>query len=154
MTEEANVTVPAGEVAKQPAAEATNMREVARMFVLATIGAAAIAKDEGAALMDKLIKRGAEVQADVRKTAGQVAERSKTVASEMAERSKEQSEQAQAMLEKQVENVLGRLNIPSRSDLSELNARIDALNAKMDAALADASKDKTPAVPSGDSPAV
>ena len=155
MTEEVNVTAPAGEVAAQAQAETTSMREVVRMFVLAGIGAAAIAKDETVALMDKLVQRGAAVQADVKKTAGQVAERSKSVASDVAERSKEQGEQAQAMIEKQVENVLGRLNIPSRSDLAELNTRIDALNVKIDAAMAEgAAKPKTPAVPSGDKPAI
>ena len=155
MTEEVNVTAPAGEVTAQAQAEATNMRELVRMLVLAGIGAAAIAKDETVALMDKLVKRGAAVQADMKKTAGQVAERSKSVASDVAERSKEQGEQAQAMLEKQVEHVLGRLNIPSRSDLAELNTRIDALNAKMDAAMVEASaKPKIPAVPTGDKPAI
>jgi poly(hydroxyalkanoate) granule-associated protein len=154
MTEQVNVTEPVAETKVEAQTGPKSMAEVARLMVLAGIGAAAIAKDEAKALMDKLIERGAAAQADVKKTAEELAERSKHVASDVAERSKEQSEQAQGMLEKQVETVLGKLNIPSKHDLNQLNARIDALSAKIDATMGEAEAEKTPAVPAGDSPVI
>ncbi len=54
----------------------------------------------------------------------------------MGERSKEQSDQTQSRLEKQVESVLTRMNVPTKDDITSLNASVNVLSAKIDTLMA------------------
>ena len=93
--------------------------EAARKVVLAGIGAMALAQDELEDFVNRLVERGEIAEKDARKLIREVSEkRRKGVAHEM---------------DKRVEDMLARLNVPTKSDLDELGEKIAALSAKVEA---------------------
>jgi poly(hydroxyalkanoate) granule-associated protein len=125
MVENADVSEKMPEAETQDGGPVKNTAVLLRTMVLAGIGAVAFAKDEGKEVLSLLVQRGAEVESKARRRL-----------ESLGTRSKEQSEQAQVMLEKQVENVLGRMNIPTKDDIAGLNTSVGVLSAKIDALLA------------------
>ena len=93
--------------------------DAARKVVLAGIGAMALAQDEVEDFVNRLVERGEIAEKDARKLIREVSEkRRKGVAREM---------------DKRAEDMLARLNVPTKSDLDELGEQIAALSAKVDA---------------------
>lgn len=95
--------------------------EPVRKVLLASIGAMALAQDEIEDFVSKLVERG------------QIAEKDgKKLVRDLLERSKKGAQEAEEDLDKRVADVLERMNIPSRSDIQALNAKITALTKKID----------------------
>jgi poly(hydroxyalkanoate) granule-associated protein len=125
MSENADASGKMPETETQNGGPVKNTAVLVRTMMLAGIGAVAFAKDEGKAVVTRLVQRGAEVESKARRRL-----------ESLGTRSKEQSEQAQVKLEKQVENVLVRMNIPTKDDIASLSTSVSVLSAKIDALLA------------------
>jgi poly(hydroxyalkanoate) granule-associated protein len=86
--------------------------------------AAASAQEEIVSLFDKLVSRGEEVEKERRQQFDEFVEARQKEA-------KEQRKKAEKDLEKRIETVLHRLNIPSRKDVESLNRKINTLTRKI-----------------------
>jgi poly(hydroxyalkanoate) granule-associated protein len=106
----------------------TNGKEEAKPFVealhkvlLASIGAVALAQEEIEDFVNKLIERGEIAEKDGRKVMNDV----------MARRKKD-AQKAEDQMNKRVEDILGRMNVPTKSDIDTLSEKVTALSKKMD----------------------
>jgi poly(hydroxyalkanoate) granule-associated protein len=97
------------------------MFEALRRVLLATIGAASIAQDEVEALVDRLVERGEIAEKDGKKLVREVMDKRKGRATKVEEE-----------INKHVESVLGRMNIPTKADVEALSQKIAALSKKID----------------------
>jgi poly(hydroxyalkanoate) granule-associated protein len=89
--------------------------------VLAGLGFAALAQEEAVDLFDRLVTRGEEAEEAGRKAL-----------KEAMEKRRQESEEAEVELETRMEKVLHRMNLPTQSDVRELNEQIVLLNQKID----------------------
>ena len=101
------------------------MLEMARKVLLAGIGAMALTQEEIEKFVDKLIERGEIAEKDGRKLIKDVMERRKRKTEEVRSDTEEQ-------LDKRMEEILNRMNIPTKSDIDALSAKITALSKKVD----------------------
>jgi poly(hydroxyalkanoate) granule-associated protein len=99
--------------------------ETARKFFLAGLGAAMLAQDEMVDLANKLVERGEATQEKRRKMVDDFV-------SERRKQSKEAVKRAEKDFGKQMEQVLHRLNMPTRSEVKALNRKITRLTKKVD----------------------
>ncbi len=91
--------------------------EVARKFMLASAGAAGLAADEGKNMFNRFVKRGEVIEKESRKLLKEMSGRQrKTVRG----------------IDKRVDKVLGRINIPSKADIEMLSDKITELSAKVE----------------------
>jgi len=102
-------------------AERSPLLGLARRVLLAGIGAVALAQDEVEAFVNKLVERGEIAEQDGRK-----------LIREMVERRRKEAGKAEEELDRRVEELLKRLNVPSRSDIEALSAKIAALTRKVE----------------------
>jgi poly(hydroxyalkanoate) granule-associated protein len=98
-----------------------SMFEALRRVLLATIGAAAIAQDEIEALVDRLVERGEIAEKDGKKLVREVMDKRTGRATKVEEE-----------INKHLESVLDRMNIPSKADVEALSQKIAALSKKID----------------------
>src|SRR5262245_4483247 len=120
------IEVTINEVASDVSASATWLVEGLRRMLLASIGAIAMRLDEAEPLIDKLVERGELAQKDGQKLLNSL--QSKV----QSNRAQVSSEQVGARLEQGLEEVLSRLNIPSKRDIEELTAKIAQLTARVE----------------------
>lgn len=85
------------------------------------LGAAAYTQDELGKLFKKFVERGEEVEHDGR-----------TTIKKMMERRQGQAQRAERELDKRINDVLHRMNIPGRNDIKALNSKITSLNKKIE----------------------
>lgn len=106
---------------------------------LAGLGAATLAGKETARLVDTLVEKGKEVEpaviergkqvgADLSDAAQEVGTRVKDMAAKVGKR----AEAAEAMLDERVRAGLERMGYATREDFQALNAKLDALTAKIE----------------------
>ena len=108
-------------VSEKPIEERSPMFDIARKVLLAGVGAAALAQDETEAFVKKLVERGGVAEQDGKK-----------LMREMLEKRKKGAQKAEAEVDKRMENLLARLNVPRKSDIDALSAKIAALSKKVD----------------------
>ena len=96
-----------------------------RRILLAGIGAVVLAQEEIEDFLDRMVDRGEIADADARRLLRDLQDGRLRVAQDTAERT-------EGEMDRRVETVLSRLNIPSKSEIDRLNARIAELNAKVD----------------------
>jgi len=112
---------------KEPAAAVgaeADRRALAEMVhgvLLAGIGAVALTREELEQFVQKLIDRGQIAEADGKKVVKDV----------MAKRKKATSK-AGSHLDKRIEEVLSRMNIPTKDEIEALSAKITTLTKKVD----------------------
>jgi polyhydroxyalkanoate synthesis regulator phasin len=106
-------------------AAAQSMADLTRTVLMSGVGMAGLALDEAKAFLDKLVERGEIAEKDARK-----------LMADLTQRSKDQAEQALADTERQVIDALGRLGVPSKNDVAELNAKVSLLATKLDELIA------------------
>ncbi len=92
--------------------------EAARRVVLAGIGAVALAQDEAEDFVHRLVERGEIAEKDARKLIKEVTER--------------RTKRAERELDRRVEDLLDKMNIPSKADIDALSAKITTLSHKID----------------------
>lgn len=96
-----------------------------RRILLAGIGAVVLAQEEIEDFLDRMVDRGEIADADARKLLRDLQDGRLRVAQQTTERT-------EGEMDRRVESVLSRLNIPSKSEIDRLNARIAELNTKVD----------------------
>jgi poly(hydroxyalkanoate) granule-associated protein len=98
-----------------------SISEAFQRMLLATIGAAAIAKDKVETLLDRLVERGEIVEKDGKK-----------LRREMMEKRKARANKVEQRFRKHIENMHEQMNIASRDDVEALSQKITALSEKID----------------------
>lgn len=92
-----------------------------RKVLLAGIGVVSLAQEEVEDLVNKLIERGEIAEKDGRKLVDEVIDKRKKTADKM-----------KGKFDKRLDDLLERLNVPTRADIDALNAKITELSAKID----------------------
>lgn len=95
--------------------------DTARKVLLASVGAVALAQDEAVELFDRLVERGESVEVEGREALKKV-----------RERRAEKAEEAEEEVDRRIEELLRRMNMPTQSDIHMLNEKITALTKKVD----------------------
>ncbi|MCA9933798.1 MAG: phasin family protein [Ardenticatenaceae bacterium] len=101
--------------------EGNPMLATARRVLLAGIGVVALAQGEVEDFINRLIERGEIAEKDGRK-----------LLTDVLERRKKQVEEAETELESRIEEILNRMNIPSKADIDALSRKITNLTKKVD----------------------
>jgi len=110
-------------VVQEPAEEAERspLYEATRKVLLASIGAMALAQDELEQFVNKLVERG------------QIAEKEgKKLVREAMDKRRKETKKAEGELDRRMEELLARMNVPRKSDIDALSAKIAALTKKVD----------------------
>jgi poly(hydroxyalkanoate) granule-associated protein len=101
---------------------------MAHKMALAGIGAGALTKEEAEKLLKKLIDRGQIAEAESRKAMKESMERRR----KHARRAMRGAKKAEAEMDKHIEDVLSRMNIPTKAEIEALSAKITTLTRKVD----------------------
>jgi poly(hydroxyalkanoate) granule-associated protein len=102
-------------------AEGKSLLGMARKVLLAGIGAMALTQEEAERFVDKLVERGEIAEKD-----------GKNLVRDMMERRRKDSKRAEDQMDKRIEDLLHRMNVPSKADIEALSAKITALTKKVD----------------------
>lgn len=102
-------------------AERSPLLGMARKVLLAGIGAVALAQDEVEEFVNKLVERGEIAEEDGKK-----------LIREMLEKRRKEAKRTEDELDRRVEELLRRMNVPTRSDIEALSAKIVALTKKVE----------------------
>ncbi len=89
--------------------------EAVRKLMLAYVGGWAMAWDELEELVDRLVERGEVAEKDARKLVQEMAEKRRPMG-----------------LERRMEELLTRMDVPSKADIQALSAKISALTDKVE----------------------
>jgi len=101
--------------------ERNPLLEATHKVLLASIGAVALAQEEIEAFVNKLVERGEIAEKDGKK-----------LVRDVMDKRKKEAKKAEDELDKRVEDLLDRMNVPTKSDIEALSAKITALSKKMD----------------------
>ncbi len=102
-------------------AERSRLLILTRKVLLAGVGAVALAQEEIESFVNKLIERGEIAEKDGKK-----------LVREVMEKRKKEAEKAEDEFDKRTEEILRRMNVPTKSDIEALSAKITALTKKVD----------------------
>ncbi len=108
------------EAAKNPFVEGI------RRALLAGVGAVTVAQDEAEKFVQKLVEKGEIAEKDGRSLLTDLAENRKQRAQESGKRVSDE-------LEKRMESLLNRMNIPTKSDIEQLGSKVAELSKKIEA---------------------
>ena len=100
-----------------------------RRVLMAGVGAVALAQDEIDEFVNKLVERGEIAEKDGRNLLNDIRERRQKAQEEAAARAESVSEG----VDKRMEALLDRLNIPTKSDIDTLSEKVTLLAEKVDA---------------------
>lgn len=103
------------------AAEQNPLVGMARKVLLASIGAVALTQEEIEKFVAKLVERGEIAEQDGKKLVGDV-----------MERRKKETKKAEEVMDKRLDDLMVRMNVPTKSDIDALSAKITALSKKVD----------------------
>jgi polyhydroxyalkanoate synthesis regulator phasin len=81
----------------------------------------ALAQEEADDFLNKLVERGEIAERDAKK-----------LAKEMVDKRRKAGKEGKEGLEKRIEEILDRMNVPTKSDIEALGAKITALSHKVD----------------------
>ncbi|MCA9919270.1 MAG: phasin family protein [Anaerolineales bacterium] len=96
-----------------------------RRVLLAGVGAVSAAQDEAEKFVHRLIEKGEIAEKDGRSLLNDLAENRKQRAQESGKRVSDE-------LEKRMESLLNRMNIPTKSDIEQLSNKVAELTKKID----------------------
>jgi poly(hydroxyalkanoate) granule-associated protein len=119
--------MPTKSKAETPVVEESKEKNQSQMFdllrhvLLASIGAVVILEEEIEALVNKMIERGEIAEKDGKKLVREVMDKRKGKAQKLDEQ-----------IKKDVEAVLERISIPTKADVEELSQKITVLTTKVD----------------------
>ena len=133
----ATMDTKAAEVAEEAKASSVPMVAMVRKVLQAGVGAFALSVDEVEEFVARLVERGEIAEQDGRKLISDVLARRRTDAEVATEKVQEHTERqwsrAESMLDQQIDNILARLNVPSKSDIEALSSKVSELAEKVDA---------------------
>ncbi|NCF68573.1 MAG: hypothetical protein GWP61_21645 [Chloroflexi bacterium] len=114
------------EIVESEASEQGNaLLDSLRRVLMAGIGVAVLAQEEIEDFVTKLVDRGEIAESDGRSLVSDVLDRRRK---EIQEGTKKASDN----VDRRVEGVLGRLNVPTRSEINSLSEQISELSKKVD----------------------
>jgi poly(hydroxyalkanoate) granule-associated protein len=96
-----------------------------RRVLMAGVGAVALTQEQIEEFVGKLVERGEIADGDARKLVSDVVERRKKTVQDSTKRAEEE-------FDKRIEGLLGRMNIPSKSEIDALSEKITELSRKVD----------------------
>jgi polyhydroxyalkanoate synthesis regulator phasin len=102
-------------------AEVNPVVALARKVVLAGVGAVVLTQEEIEKLVARLVERGEIAEKDGKK-----------LVQEAMEKRKKDAQKGQDELDKRMEEILARMNVPTKKDIDALSAKITALTKKVD----------------------
>ena len=94
---------------------------MAHKVLLAGIGAVALTQEEVEKFVGKLVERGEIAEQDGKKLVGDV-----------MEKRKQEAKKAEGEVDKRLEDLLDRMNVPTKTDIDALSAKITELSKKVD----------------------
>ena len=94
---------------------------LAHKVLLAGIGAVALTQEEVERFVAKLVERGEIAEQDGKK-----------LVSDVMEKRKKETKKAEGELDKRLEDLLNRMNVPTKGDINALSAKITELSKKVD----------------------
>ena len=106
----------------RPEEERDTLYEAARKVLMAGIGVVALAQDEAENFVNKLVERGELAEKDARK-----------LLDEVRKKRKEAARKTEGEVEKRLDAILSRMNVPTRGDIQALSEKIAALSEKVEA---------------------
>ncbi len=98
--------------------ERSRLYEATRKVMLAAVGAVGLAQDEMEDFVNRLVKRGEIAEKDARKLVKEVTEKRRKTAEKRVDR--------------EMDRLYDRMNIPTKADIEALNAKISLLTAKIE----------------------
>lgn len=96
-----------------------------RRILMASIGAVALAQEEIEDFVNKMVERGEIADGDARKLISDVVDKRKRTVQDGTKKAEEE-------LDKRVEGLLAKMNIPSKSEIETLSEKISELSRKVD----------------------
>jgi poly(hydroxyalkanoate) granule-associated protein len=105
----------------QPEEERKSLLAMARRVLMAGIGVVALSQDEMEKFVKKLVERGEIAETEGRK-----------LVQDVMDRRKKQTVKVEEQLDRRIEEILGRMNVPTKPDIDALGAKIAALTKKVD----------------------
>lgn len=122
----------------------TGMVAAVRRVLMAGVGVVALTKDEIEDFVGRLIERGEIAEQDGRRLVSEVLHRRREQAEEVADKAEDVAEKvqvetekqvsrAESMLDQRIEQILGRLNVPTKHDIDLLSEKVSLLAEKVDA---------------------
>ena len=127
-----------------------SLGESAQQVWLAGLGALSRAQAEGSRLFESLVREGETMEARSREDSPRGESLRDSVESTLGnarERAAGTWDRVEKSFEDRVQRVLRRMDIPSRSDIEALNARLDSLNHRLNRAEAHATAPQAPEKP-------
>lgn len=130
-----------------PEAETKAVVEAARKVLLASLGAIVLAQEElgnfmgdtenfinrlledAEAFIDKLVERGALAEKDGRQLIAEMVEKRTQRTREAA---REFTQRAESSLDRGMEDILNRMNVPTKTDIEALTKKVNSLSRKVD----------------------
>jgi poly(hydroxyalkanoate) granule-associated protein len=109
--------------------EQSRFSEMLHKVLLASIGAVALAQEEIEDFIEKLVERGEIAEKDGRKMMRDVMDKRRKQAEDVAEKTQTKTED---QLNKRVEEILHRLNVPTKADIDALGVKVTELATKVD----------------------
>ncbi len=95
--------------------------EIARKVLMAGIGAMVLAQEEIEDFVNKLVERGELAEKDGR-----------MLMREVMEKRRSETKKVEEQFDERIEEILDRMNVPSKTDIDALSAKITALTKKVD----------------------
>ena len=123
MTDEIEVKL--NEIKDTVADKTTPLVDGVRRLMLAAVGAVAMTRDEMDEFIKKLVDRGEIAERDARTLVNDVMSRRKRDVVETAD-------EVETRVETRLEQVLNRMNIPSKRDIDELSDKIAQLSTRVE----------------------
>lgn len=108
-----------------------SIRESAHLVWLAGLGAFAKVSEEGGKLFAALVKEGEAIERRTRAATGDTLAEVGKMARETRGGAADAWDKVERLFDDRLARVLGRLDIPGRDDLQELDRRLDALQARI-----------------------
>ena len=131
--EKSPVTAKAKQTVKDTAeaVQKSSLVEAAHKVLLAGIGAVALAQEEIEDFVNRLVERGEIAEADGKKMMKDVLEKRKQMV-KMPAKPSGQPKKIASDIEKRIEDLMAKMNIPTKDEIDALSAKITALTKKVD----------------------
>ena len=112
--------------------EAKPFFNLAHRVLLAGIGAVALTQEEIEKFVNRLVERGEIAEQDGRQMLNDVMERRRRKTEAVEVQIEETMESAGSEMDRHIENILHKMNVPTKSDIDTLSLKISLLADKVD----------------------
>ena len=113
------------EISEETAEASNALLSGLRRVLMAGVGAVALTQEQIEDFVGKLVERGEIADGDARKLVSDVIDRRKKTLQDSSKRAEEG-------VDRRIESLLARMNIPSKSEIETLSEKISVLSRKVD----------------------